>query len=191
MHCSPDQTAWSLFEKRQELDTGKVSKPEAELASALRKSHDRLSGLELDAAANEKRRLDTIAGLGVLVHHLERSLDEHEPALLDAGLSKIHDHLKHIKDRFRQEFQAAGINIIAPVDWPYSTVSELVKVESWLQGEEYDREVVIDVLDPIIQCENTILRRGRVLMGGPLPDERSEPNGGKNEEGDTNDAVQE
>ncbi|MEA2373181.1 MAG: hypothetical protein QOH12_3575 [Solirubrobacteraceae bacterium] len=126
---------------------------------------------DLDKAgrASAESRAHGLRGLAeqaVLAVELEVLLNDHEPEL-DADMSDgARGALRRLKDRMLAQVTAAGLEIVRLRGVHLRDVAGLAEVECWSYDDVHSEPVVVEELEAAVRLDGTILRRGRVVIGG-------------------------
>lgn len=168
MSSSADLPGWEAFALRDAPESVDLLSPSSEVGGLLQRYRAEID--RATAAASEAKRdgLEALASQAVLTVQLASALDRYAGQLKDAGLERVHRHLRVLKDQMLAACAAAGVEIRVPLGAPFDEVADLVHVAGWRHRDEFTAEVVAEVIEPIVTHAGTLLRPGRVVMGAPV-----------------------
>jgi hypothetical protein len=167
MSSSADLPGWETFALRDAPEAVDILSPASEVAALLQRYRAEVDQATSAASGAERRGLEALAEQAVLAAQLASALERYAAQLKDAGLERVHRHLRVIKDQMFAACAAAGLDLIVPLGASFDEVADLVHVEGWRHRDEFTAEVVAEVVEPIIKHGGTLLRHGRVVMGAP------------------------
>lgn len=169
MSSSADPTPldWTVFRLRPVGAPVELHSPASELGAALQRSRrdlvaERAAAVEAAVSA----RADA-AEQAALVFRLSAVLDEHDPAMVDAGLNRTSRTLRVVRDQMLAALDRTGLTVQDPAGQPYHDVADAVEVVAWRHAPEFHDEVVAETVEPIVRHGAEVVRLGRVIVGAP------------------------
>ena len=158
---------WSAFGEREApLDTELLS-PAAELAAVLQVYRADLATVRAEVQQARLAGAAALAQQAVFVVQLAVALESYQAALAEASLSKVHRHLRIVKDQMLDALRGAGLEIVPLVGRSFDEIADLVDVQGWRHRPEFTSEVVAEELEPLVKYRGEVVRLGRVVMGAP------------------------
>jgi hypothetical protein len=177
----------------RELPEGyRLISPAAEVAALLKQQAADKRQRESDAAADGEALVRTLADITHLAYLLDGAVNRFEQPLLDAGLKKVYRELRVLRGQLNQILGDTGFTWHEPLREPFEgELPELVSVDGWRYGSQYEEPCVAEVREAIVLRDGTPVREGSVIIGAPeVEDEPEMPELGGPEGPDTPDAEQ-
>jgi hypothetical protein len=162
---SPD---WSLFSEREVPFEVDLLSPASEMAAALQQSVSSVRAAREETEGVRSDSLSMLAKQAVLVVQMDKALAMYENDVQKDSMTKIHRHLRILKDQMFDALKKAGLEIVVPFGQSFEEVSESVHVQGWRHGEQYQAEIVAEVLEPSVWYCGRLVHLGRVIMGAPI-----------------------
>jgi molecular chaperone GrpE (heat shock protein) len=137
------------------------------MGAALQRCHRDLTAeraASTEAAATAQAEA---AEQAALVFRLSVVLQEHDQAMVDAGLKRTNQTLRVVCGQMLSALDGTGLTVVDPVGQPFDDVAEAVEVVGWRHGPEFHDEVVAETVEPIVRHGAEVVRLGRVVMGAP------------------------
>lgn len=159
-----DWESFSLREIPFEVD---LFSPAAEMAACMQRIVQDVSAIRQEVSSTREKGLSALAQQATLVFQFEAVLELYKNELTDATLKKVHRHFRVLKDQMRDALKQASIEVEDPIGASYDEVAETVEVIGWRFHEDFDKEVVAEVQEPIVKSNGVLIRAGRVVMGAP------------------------
>lgn len=139
-----------------------------EIAALLNRCAARIAEQNEKQASLHAARRKEVAGIVQLVFFLEQALLEVEPKFKEANLGRIHKRLRIVKDQMKEKLSRMGFAWRDPKGEAYTPeLAGLTDVDGWKQSDEYEKEIVVDVREPIIFCNDELVLTGAIVVGGP------------------------
>jgi molecular chaperone GrpE (heat shock protein) len=167
MSSSDSFPDWEIFAKREVPYTPVLISPISEILALIQFYNAREELFKTRTKNDLDEKLKNLAYHAVLVYQFESALERYQPILNESNLGRIHLHMRVLKDQMREALKTEGLEIIAPMDKSFEEVADFVTIDGWKRGAEFQTEVVIEVIEPIIAIHDRIIRLGRVVMGSP------------------------
>ena len=162
---------WSLFKEREVPFEVELLSPASEVAALLQRYRTDVDAAEQNVEGVRNEGLAGLAQQAVFVIQLAAALDRYESDLKQASLTRVHRHLRVLKDQMLDALSSAGLEVVIPIGKPFDEVADSVHVEGWRHHEDFSSEVVAEVLEPIVKYRGALVRLGRVVMGAPPQNE--------------------
>lgn len=162
-----DAAWWEHFHERPEPTPADLLSPASELAAVLHRYRADVDGERAATREAVARAHAAAAEQAVLVFQLATALDGNEDAFAGAGLDRLHQRLRVLRNQMTRALAGTGVETVDPVGKPFAEVADLVQVVGWRHGPEFGDEVVAETIDPIVMHDEELVRPGRVVMGAP------------------------
>ncbi len=181
MSYSAEPLDWQEFPAREvSVEVDGFYSPGSELL-ALAKGYDqalreeRERAVETVAAARK-----VIVRLAVLAGRLDQLLSDALEPMASRGLQDRHDPLRVLKDMMLQALREDGVEVRDPIGLPRQEVGDWVDVDSWVHGEDFDREMVAQTQECAVFQDGVPVHLAHVIMGAPIDDDSGSraPDGG-------------
>lgn len=159
MSSSDDGLGWHSFAERPLATDAELWGPASEMTAVLRRYRN-----DVDAERRAAKRAYS-AGLTVaveLANHIFRL-----SAALEARQDNVLRQLDIVRQQMLEQLKLGQIAIADPRGLPADEVVSSVDVAGWRHGPEFTTQVVAETIEPIIFHRKELIRRGRVIMGGP------------------------
>ena len=177
----PDTTSraptWADFEEQPDTEF-EPRPPAQELAIVLRRFRAELDEAGRAGAESRVQALRALAEQAVLAIELETLLERHSRDFDRASLERVHRALGAVKDRMLSHVAACGLEIVRLEGADARDIVEIVDIDHWRYEDLTSSAVVIAELEAAVCLDGTLLRRGRVVMGGLGDVPRPSPAGG-------------
>ena len=156
---------WDDFEELPATDF-EPRPPAQELATVLCRFRAELDAAGRAGAASRMRALRALADQAVLAIELETLLERQRPASADASLERAHARLRALKDRMLAQVEASGLEVVRLQGAAGGDVADIVEIDHWHSDDLLESPVVVLEIEAAVRLDGTLLRRGRVVMGG-------------------------
>jgi hypothetical protein len=181
MSSSDELPDWGVFAGRPTPEEITLLSPAAEMAALLQRYYADLYAAHQATEVTRGEGLAMLAQQAVFVTQMAATLERYKADLAAVQLIHVYRHLRVVKDQMLDALRLAGLDMIAPLGQSFEQVADLVQIEGWRHGEQFDGEVVAEVLETIVLCQGALLRPGRVIMGAPLTAEVAKETPGSND----------
>ncbi|GAA3438623.1 hypothetical protein [Kutzneria kofuensis] len=168
---------WSAFHPRPVGKPVELQSPASELGAALQRCRRDLTAERAASAEAAASARAEAAEQAALVFRLSAVLQEHDQAMVDAGLKRTSRTLRVVCDQMLSALDRAGLTVVDPVGQPFRDVAAAVEVVGWRHGPDFHDEVVAETVEPIIRHGAEVVRLGRVVMGEPAQGHSSDEEG--------------
>lgn len=158
---------WSVFSEREVPHEVELLSPASEIAAALQQCFSDVRTVKEEVGKVRFGGLSKLADQAVLAVQFEKALEFYEADFQKTSLTKVHRHLRVLKDQMLDALEAAELEIVVPLGRPFDEVADSVHVHGWRYDAQYQAEIVAEVLEPIVRHRGRIVRLGRVIMGAP------------------------
>ncbi|WP_242888451.1 hypothetical protein [Actinomadura litoris] len=173
---------WDAFEERPAPPDPALVSPAAEMGAALQLHRSALNAERGRSQAALDQALDMAYDQVALLARWDVALARHRDALAEAGLGRVHQEFRLLKDEALDLLRRGGVTYEDPADRPLAEVEDRVEVKGWKYGAEYTAEVVARTIEPVVLREGAVVRPGLVLMGAPEPEEEERDATGDHDE---------
>lgn len=163
----PDQPTWAEFDERPTVDV-ELRSPAAELAEVLQRLRNDVDEAGRSGADRRTQGLLALAEQAILAIELETLLARCAEEDDDAAFERAHEALRRLKDRMLTHIASAGLEVVRLGGARSCDVAELVEVDCWRYDDVCARPEVVTEIEAAVLLDGILLRRGRVVMGGPL-----------------------
>ena len=142
--------------------------PAAEVAGLLKGHAAEKQQWEDELAGQEKEYDRLLAQVTDLAYLLDDAAARFQPTLEEHGMKRMHRELRVLKDKLIQILQEAGYTWRNPLGERFEgDLPELVNVDGWRYGPEYQENCVAQVREPIILKDGVPIKEGSVVVGAP------------------------
>jgi hypothetical protein len=142
--------------------------PAAEIAAQLQEHAADRQRWQQELAEQARIHDQSLAEATSVVYLLDEALGRAQAPLEQAGLLRAYRELRILKDRLIQLLADQGCSWRDPLGLPFEgDLPELVNVDGWRYGPEYDQACVAQVREPIIMRHGVVIREGSVVVGAP------------------------
>ncbi len=142
--------------------------PAAEVAGLLKEHSTEKQRMKGEFAELEKDFDHLLAQITDLAYLFDEAIVRFQPALEEHGLKRMHRELRVLKDQLIQTLQDAGYTWRNPLGEPFDgDLPELVSVDGWRYGPEYQENCVAQVREPIVLKNGSPIKDGSVVVGAP------------------------
>ncbi|WP_242909477.1 hypothetical protein [Actinomadura terrae] len=164
---------WDVFADRPAPPDPVLVSPAAEMGAALQLHRSALNAERKRARAELDQTLDVAYDLVTLLAQWDAALTRSRDALTDAGLGRVHQQFRLLKDDALEILRRGGVTYEDPADRPLAEVEDRVEVKGWKYSADYTTEVVARTIDPIVLRDGAVVRPGLVQMGAPPREEEA------------------
>lgn len=142
--------------------------PAAEVAALLREYAAEKQEWERDLAGREKIHDQLLAEVTNMAYLLDEAVSRFQEPLEEKGLKRTYRELRVLKDKLVQILQEAEYTWRDPLGESFEgDLPELVSVDGWRYGLDYEDEHVVQVREPIILRGGKPIKEGSVIVGAP------------------------
>lgn len=159
---------WSLFTERDVPEEVHLLSPISEMVATLQLCQKNFDKMQKTIENVRYEGFMALAQQAIFVVQLEFVLERSKQKLEQANLSKVYRSLRINKEQMLDALQEAGLKIIIPQGKEFDEIADFVQVVGWKHHADFTKEVVAEVLEPIVFYKNQLLRQGIVVMGAPL-----------------------
>lgn len=147
--------------------------PKEKVTALLREHDDEKQEWKRELAGQEKQHDRLLAKVTSLAYLLDEAVSRFQEPLEEKGLKRTYRELRVLKDKLVQTLQEAGYTWRDPLGERFEgDLPELVSVDGWRYGPDYEHECVAHVREPIILRDEAPIREGSVIVGAPESEEQ-------------------
>jgi hypothetical protein len=121
------------------------------------------------APAPPGREQNALIRIARALHLWESSLSVMETSLRAGDQVDFVRQLQLGRNEILDALAGAGIGVENPLSRPFEEVADVVEVRGWRRQADLTREVVVQVIEPILRRDGVLLRPGQVIVGQPAP----------------------
>lgn len=160
---------WSVFKEREVPPTfgaEELLSPALAVSAALQRSSIELAETRKRVHHEHDASGEALAQQAVYVFRMASLLDRCAPNLTKTSLRQFYHPLRIVKDQMLEALRDVGIEIEDPHGKSFEEVDGRVDMQ-WRQDQDFSTEIVAEVQEPIVMYHGNLVRKGRVIMGGP------------------------
>jgi hypothetical protein len=119
--------------------------------------------------------VEALARIAVAIYHWQPAAHEMEAKLEAAGEKEAAARLRIAREEIAEALNDGGVEIEELQGKSFSEVIDRASVIAWRQQPGISGEMVCQVIEPVVRCAESIVRRGKGVMArAPQPPEASD-----------------